>query len=111
MRRGVGVSELVRAEPESGPHRWIELPDGSPAERLDGVVERANALHGAIREPLSKRALPLVEPFGRAAEGPVGVGVLLEHAEQHLIRRATSGRDHVRQTKIAQPITALSQRR
>ena len=112
VRRGVGVAELVRAEPQRRTHRRIELPHRPPPERLDRVVERPHALHGAVRESLGERPLALVEPFGGAAKGAVGVRLLLEHAEQNLVGRAPGGRDaHVRQTKIAQPITARSQRR
>ena len=75
------------------------------------MVERPHALDGAVREPLRERALALVEPLGRAAERAVGIGVLLEDAQQHLVRGAAARADHVRQTKIAQPITARSQRR
>ncbi len=111
VRCGVGPAELVRAEPQCCEHRRVELPQRSPAERLDRVVERPHALHGAVRDPLRERPLPLVQAFGGAAERAVGVGVLLEDAQQHLVCHTTGGRDHERQTKIAQPITARSQRR
>ncbi len=109
--RGVGVAELVRAEPQRRTHRRVELPHRPPAERLDRVVERPYALHRAVGEPLRERALALVEALGGAAEGAVGIRVLLEHAQQHLVRGAPRGTDHERQTRIAQPITARSQRR
>ena len=111
VRRGVGVAELVGAEPQRRAHRRVELPHRPPPERLDRVVERPHALHRAVGEPLGERALALVEALGSAAEGAVGVRVLLEHAQQHLVRGAPRGTDHERQTKIAQPITARSQRR
>jgi len=60
---------------------------------------------------LRERPLPLVEPVRGAAERAIGVGVVLEDAEQYFVRRAASRSDHERQTKIAQPITARSQRR
>ena len=65
MRRGVGVAELVRAEPQRRAHGRIELAHRPLAERLDRVVERPHALHGAVREPLRERALALVEPLAR----------------------------------------------
>src|SRR6185437_13688258 len=106
MLRRVGVPELVRTAPERRPNRRVELPYRPPPERLDRVVERPHALDGAVREPLRERALALVEPLGGAAEGTVGVGVLLEDAQQHLVCRPPGRADHERQTKIAQPITA-----
>ena len=41
----------------------------------------------------------------------VGVGVLLEDAADHLVRGGAGGRDHVRQTRIAQPSSARCRRR
>ena len=61
VRRGVRVAELVRAEAERRAHRRIELAHRPLAERVDRVVERAHALHGAVGEPLRERALALVE--------------------------------------------------
>ena len=52
------------------------------------MVERPHALHGAVGEPLREGALPLVQPLGGGAEGAVGVRVLLEDAQQHLVRGA-----------------------
>ena len=112
VRRGVGVAELVRAEPQRRAHGRIELAHRPLAERVDRVVERPDALDGAIREPLRERALALVEPLRRGAEGAVGVRVLLEDAQQDFVRGAPRGRDaHVRQTKIAQFIASRSQAR
>ncbi len=112
VRRRVGVAELVRAEPQRRAHRRIELAHRPLAERVDRVIERAHTLHGAVREPLRERALALVEPLRRGAEGAVGVRVLLEDAEEDFVRGAPRGRDaHVRQTKIAQPIASRSQPR
>jgi hypothetical protein len=75
------------------------------------MVEGSQALHGAVREPLRKRALTLVEALGGGAERPVGVRVLLEDAQENLVGRPPRGADHERQTRIAQPITARSQRK
>src|SRR4029079_4576027 len=70
------------------------LPPRPPPERLDRVVERPHPLHGAVRKPLRERPLALVEPLGGAPERAVGVRLLLEHAQQHLVRgppRRTNG--------------------
>ena len=111
MRRGIGVTELVRAKPQRGPHRRVELPHRPPPEGLDRVVERPDSLDGAVREPLREGPLALVEPLRSASERAVGVGVLLEDPHQHLVRRTTGRADHERQTKIAHPIVARSQAR
>ena len=65
--------------------------DAAAAERLDGVVERPHALHGAEREPLRERAVAVVEPVGRGAERPVRVRVVLEDPLQNPERRRAGG--------------------
>ena len=88
VRRGIGVPELVRAEAQRRPHRWIELAHRTLAERLDRVVERAHALHRAVRQPLRECAFAVVEALRRGAERAIRVRVLLEDAQQDLVRRA-----------------------
>ena len=51
------------------------------------MVERPHPLDGAVREPLRERPLSLVEIFGGTPKGAVGVRVLLEDAQEHLVRR------------------------
>ncbi len=92
-RYRIEVAKLVGAEPQRRPHRCIELRDGSPADRLERVVERADALHGAEGDSLRERAVPSVEALGRAAEHAVGVGLLLEDAAHDLVGRDARGRD------------------
>ena len=99
MRRGVRVAELVRAEPECGADGRVELARRPLAERVDRVVERTHPLHGAVGESLRKGALTLIEVFCGAAEDAVGVGVLFEDAQQHLIRDAPRGRDRGHQRR------------
>ena len=93
VRRGVRVAELIRAEAQRSAHRRVELAHRPLAERVDRVVERAHALHGAVGEPLRERALALVEVARGGAKDAVGVRVLLEDAQQHLVRDAARRRD------------------
>ncbi len=60
-RHRVEVAELVGAEPKRRPDGRVELAHGPAADRLERVVERADALHGAVREPLGERAVARVE--------------------------------------------------
>ena len=53
-RDAVHEGELVGAEPERGAHRRVELAHRPPAERLDRVVERPDALHRPVGELLAK---------------------------------------------------------
>src|SRR5207253_8880077 len=85
--------ELVRAEPQRGTHRRVELADRPTAERLDRVVERAYPLHGAVREPLRERAVATIERRGGGAERAVRVRVVLEDAHHRLVRRAAGRGD------------------
>ena len=90
---GVEIGELVGADPERGQHRRIELAHGTAAERLDPVVERADALHRPVGDALGERAVTLVERLRGGGERSIGVRVLLEHAPHDLVRRAPRGRD------------------
>ncbi len=83
-RHPFDVAELVGGEPECRPHRRIEPRDPAPSEGLDRVVERTHALHGAERETLRERAIPLVEACGGRAERTVRVCVVLEDAADDL---------------------------
>ena len=56
------------------------LTHGAPPERLDPVVERADALDRPVGEPLGERPLAGVEAGRGGRKRPVGVGVLLEDA-------------------------------
>ena len=96
VRRRSHEAELVRAEPQRRPHGRVELAHRPAAERLDPVVERANALNRPEGEPLRERAVARVEPLDRAAQHPVGVGLLLEHAQHDLVGRPPRRRDHRR---------------
>ena len=84
----VEVAELVGAEAKRRPDRRIELAHRTAAERLDRVVERPDALHRPVRDLLGERPVARVEPAGRGGEGAVGVGVVLEDAEDDLVGRA-----------------------
>ena len=93
------TSRNVRCQ--SRANRWIELADRALAERADRMIECAHALHSSIGEPLCERALPLVEVARGGAKDPVGVRVLLEDPQQHLVRNAARGRDrHQRRPRM-----------
>ena len=77
-RDAVHEGELVGAQAERRAHGRVELAHRPAAERLDRVVERADALHRPVGELLREGAVARVEPLRRAAEGPVGVRTLLE---------------------------------
>ena len=96
VRRLVRVAELVRAEPERREHGWIELADRAASDRLDRVVERADALHRAVREPLREGAVAVVEVGCEGAERAVRVRLVLEHAPDDGVRDASRRRDHRR---------------
>ena len=51
----------------------FELADGAAPQRLDRMVERAHALHGAEGHALRKGAVARVEVAGRSRERAVGV--------------------------------------
>jgi len=55
------------------------------------VIERACALHRPEGESLRERAVAAVEIFRGAAQNAVRVGVLLEHAQDDLVRRLSRG--------------------
>ena len=93
-RDAVEVGELVGAEPKRRPDGRVELAHRPPAQRLDRVVERPDALHSAVGDPLRERAVAAVEPRDGAGEHAVGVGVLLEDAAHDLVRRPPRRRDH-----------------
>jgi hypothetical protein len=92
--RLVGECELVGAEAERGAHRRVELANRAFPELLDPEVERSHALHRAVREPLGKRAVAGVEPFDRARQRAIGIGVLLENAQDDVERGSARGCDH-----------------
>ncbi len=90
----IQVGELVGADPESGAHRRVELAHRAAADLLERVVERADALDGAVGDPLGQRAVALVEAGGGGCESAVGVGVLLEDAEDDVVGDTACRRDH-----------------
>jgi len=93
-RHAVEKAELVRAEPERGPHGWIELPNRPLAKGLDCVVERAHALHRSVGELPCERAITVAETFRGRPKRPVGIRLVLEHAPQHLVSDPACRRDH-----------------
>ena len=86
-RDPVDERELIRAEAKRRPDGSIESRDPSSAERLDRVVERADALDRAVREPLGERAVAFVQPGDRRPESAVRVRVVLEDAQQDVESR------------------------
>ena len=92
-RHAVQVGELVGAEPERRPDRRVELADGPAAERVDPVVERADALDRSVGDPLGERAVARVELLRRARERTVGVRIVFEDAEDDLVGGPARRRD------------------
>ena len=86
-RHAAEEAELVGAQAQRRQHGRVELAHRPLAERLDRVVERPHALHGAECELPRKRAVALVEALGGGSQRPVGVRVLLEDAADDLVRR------------------------
>jgi hypothetical protein len=85
-RDALHVDELVGARAQRRPHGRVELAHRAAADRLDGVVERAHPLHGAVGDPHRERPLARVQCLRRRAEGAVGVRALLEDAPHDLVR-------------------------
>ena len=52
-----------------------------------------DALHGAVGDLLGERAVAGVESLGGGRERSIGVGVLLEDAQDDLVRGPPCGRD------------------
>src|SRR5579862_9463312 len=94
--RQVGPADLVAGRPERCPHGRIELPDRTLAELLDAEIDRADTLHGSVRDSLRKRAVSLVELVDGGGERAVGVRVVLEDAPHDLECGAPGRRDHLR---------------
>ncbi len=92
-RHAVEKGELVCADAQRRPNRWIELADGATAERLDSVVERPRALDGTEGDLLRECAVARVQTLRGSPEGAVGVRVLLEDAQDDLVRGAPGRRD------------------
>ena len=75
-------AELVGAESQRRSHRRVEPVDSPAPEPLDRVVERARALHGAVREPLRERSVTVVETGHGGAQCSIRVRAFLEHANE-----------------------------
>ena len=99
----IQVAELVCADPQSGADRRIELAHGTAANLLEHVVERACPLHCPVRDPLRERAVARVQAGGRTGEGAVGVRVLLEDAQDDVVRDSAGRCDHVSPRMKARP--------
>jgi hypothetical protein len=84
---GVGEGELVQAQAQRGEDRRVQLLGRAVGEPLDQVVGGAPSLDGAIREPLSLRALAGVEivALGGRRERPIGPRTVLEDPSQDLV--------------------------
>ena len=92
----VGERKLVRAEPQRRAHRRVELADGALPELLDPEVERAHALHRAVREPLCERAVAVVEAVNGARQRAIRIRVLLEDPQDDVERSSARGCNHRR---------------
>jgi hypothetical protein len=87
----VHEAQLIRAEPQRSADRRIETSDSATAERFDRVIERPDSLDGPVGEALRERAIPCVEACHCRSKRPVGVGAVLEDAQEHLKRRSAGG--------------------
>src|SRR5581483_8606969 len=96
VRRRLAPRELEPRDPQRSPDGRVELAKRAAAERLDAVVDRTHALHGAVGDPLRERAVARIEVGGRGRERAVGVCVVFEHAPHDVERDAARGRDQVR---------------
>jgi hypothetical protein len=74
----VEEEQLVEAEAQRRGDGRVELADG-PGERGDVVIERAEALDGAVRELTGKGPVAADEVPGLRVQGAVCVGALLGH--------------------------------
>ena len=106
-RHPVEERELVRAEPEGGTHRRVELADGAAADGLDRVVERPAALDGAVGEAAGERPVAPVEPLGGRAERPVRIGAVLEDPADDRERRAAGRGDGAHRSPRRQASTGI----
>ena len=79
--------ELVRAETKGSSYGRVETVDAPSAERLDRVVERADALDGAEGESLRERSITLVELGSGGTKCAICVRAVLEHAHEDVERR------------------------
>ncbi len=91
----IGERELVRAEPQSRPHRRVELAHRPLAELLDPEVERPCHLHRPVGEPLRERPVAGVEAVDGGGEGPVCVSLFLEDAAHDVVRSLARRSDHL----------------
>ena len=94
----VDERELIRAESQRRPDRSVETRDPAAAQELDGVVERAYALHSSVRETLRESAIALVEVARCSTKSAVGVRLVLEDAQQHR-ERSRAGRAYGRRPR------------
>jgi hypothetical protein len=87
VRRDVGIAELVRTQSQCCAHRRIELAHRPLPQRADRVVERAYALHRPEGEALRQRTIARIQPLGSRTQDAVGVRLVLEDAQDDLVRR------------------------
>ena len=90
-RHAAEVAELVRAEAQRCQHRRIELSDRALPERLDRMIERAQALHRAERELARERPVAIVEALRGGAQRAVGVGAFLGDAPEDVVGGLRAG--------------------
>ena len=98
-RHGVHERELVGPEPKPSPDGDVEAGHGPPADLLERVVERADALDRPVGEALCERPVARVELGGLRRERPVGVGAFVEDADERPVARP-GGRGRSPQTTL-----------
>ena len=85
--------ELQHPEPQRGQHGGLEPRHRPPGQRLDHMVERGAALHGAVRQAHRERAVARVErvPPRFPVQGPVRVCSFLEDPPEHGVGAGARG--------------------
>ena len=96
-RRVVGdpahQQDLGEPQAQRVPHRRVKRRGGAAGERVDHMVERPGALHGAVGERHRQATVARVELGGLGVQGAVRVRALREHAGDDAERDHSRGGD------------------
>jgi hypothetical protein len=92
----VEEDELEGPEPQRGQQRGLQALDRPRGQRRDHVVERRDALDGAVGQLRGQRAVAGVQAGAGqlAVERPVGPGALLEDPSHDRVGDCTRGAHH-----------------
>jgi hypothetical protein len=94
-RHAIQKGQLKDPETERCENRWIELPGRPACERGDHVIERGDALDGAVGQLRGQAEIARIQPQAPclAVQRTVGPGALLEHAPHDRVRADPRRRD------------------